>query len=296
MNTSQDQDYVQEDIFEEDEYLFEEDDSDRSVDIRNAIHEELLDAINLMDEMPGEDKVREIVTELVEDYPDVILESEQKRYINDFIDDILKLGPLESYLRDPEVTEIMVNGANLSYVERNGELEEVDMHWRSEEHVKAIADRILSPIKRSISAASPIADGRLTDPPARVHIITAPCSILGTVITIRKFRDMKSAEDLLASETATPEMFEFLRASVQSKRNILVSGRNNSGKTTMLNVATSFIPAHERIITIEDAAELKLGHLHVVPLESKPPNREGAGAVEIKELVKSTLRMRPDRV
>jgi pilus assembly protein CpaF len=190
----------------------------------------------------------------------------------------------------------MVNGPRQVYIERNGRLELTNVVFQNDDHVMRIIDRIIAPIGRRIDESSPMVDARLTDG-SRVNAIIPPLSLIGPVITIRKFSASPfTVDDLIRFGTSTPEMFDFLRACVEARLNIFVSGGTGSGKTTTLNVLSSFIPNDERIITVEDAAELQLRQEHVVTLESRPPNIEGRGAVPIRELVRNCLRMRPDRI
>ena len=214
----------------------------------------------------------------------------------DVLDELLGLGPLEPLLRDPSITEVMVNGPYQVYVERSGLLEEADVVFEDEDHVKRIIDRIIAPLGRRCDESSPMVDARLTDG-SRVNAIIPPLSLIGPVITIRKFAASPfTVDDLVRFGTATPDMFEFLRACVEARLNIFVSGGTGSGKTTMLNILSSFIPDDERIVTIEDAAELQLHQEHVLRLESRPANIEGKGQVTIRDLVRNSLRMRPDRI
>src|SRR6187397_731182 len=212
------------------------------------------------------------------------------------IDEIIGLGPLEPLLRDESITEIMVNGPRQVYIERSGKLELTNVVFQNDDHVMRIIDRIIAPIGRRVDESSPMVDARLTDG-SRVNAIIPPLSLVGPVITIRKFSASPfTVEDLIRFGTATADMFDFLRACVEARLNVFVSGGTGSGKTTTLNVLSSFIPNDERIVTIEDAAELQLRQEHVVTLESRPPNIEGKGAIPIRELVRNALRMRPDRI
>ena len=211
-------------------------------------------------------------------------------------DEIIGLGPLEPLLRDESITEIMVNGPRQVYIERSGKLELTNVVFQNDDHVMRIIDRIIAPIGRRVDESSPMVDARLTDG-SRVNAIIPPLSLVGPVITIRKFSASPfTVDDLIRFGTATADMFDFLRACVEARLNIFVSGGTGSGKTTTLNVLSSFIPNDERIVTIEDAAELQLRQEHVVTLESRPPNIEGKGAIPIRELVRNALRMRPDRI
>jgi pilus assembly protein CpaF len=221
---------------------------------------------------------------------------ERIRMLEQITDEIIGLGPLEPLLRDESVTEIMVNGPRQVYVERMGRLELSDAIFQNDDHVMRIIDRIIAPLGRRIDESSPMVDARLADG-SRINAIIPPLSLVGPVITVRKFAvSPLTIEDLIRFGTATPEMFDFLRACVEARLNIFVSGGTGSGKTTSLNVISQFIPTDERIITIEDAAELQLRQEHVVTLESRPANIEGRGSVPIRELVRNALRMRPDRI
>ncbi len=210
--------------------------------------------------------------------------------------DLIGYGPLEPILKDAEVSEIMVNGASRIFVERNGELLETDVKFDDDAHVMRIIDRIVSPLGRHVDSDNPTADARLPDG-SRVNVVIPPVAVDGPQITIRKFLQTKMGiDDLVKTEALTPYMGKFLEACVASRLNILVTGNTSSGKTTILNVLSSFIPDQERIVTIEDAVELKLKQRHVVRLETKLPNIDGAGAVTVRDLVRNALRMRPDRI
>ena len=222
--------------------------------------------------------------------------AERVRMLEQITDEILGLGPLEPLLRDESITEVMVNGPQQIYIEREGRLEMTNVTFQNDEHVMRIIQRIIAPIGRRIDESSPMVDARLTDG-SRVNAIIPPLSLVGPVITIRKFSASPlTVDDLIRFGTSTREMFEFLEACVKARLNIFVAGGTGSGKTTMLNILSSFIPNDERIVTIEDAAELQLRQEHVVTLESRPANIEGKGAIPIRELVRNALRMRPDRV
>src|SRR6266481_6676434 len=206
------------------------------------------------------------------------------------------LGPLESLLRDPDVTEIMVNRPEQIFVERRGKIELTTLSFEDERSLRRVIDRIVSAIGRRVDESEPMCDSRLKDG-SRVNVVIPPVAIYGPCLTIRKFgRDVLSPEQIIASGGATAPMMEYLDASVKSRLNIIVSGGTGSGKTTFLNVLSGFIPAAERIVTCEDAAELRLRQVHVISLESKPQNVEGRGAISIRDLVRNSLRMRPDRI
>jgi pilus assembly protein CpaF len=222
--------------------------------------------------------------------------AERVRVEQEITDDILGYGPLEPILRDETVTEIMVNGAHDVFVEREGKLERANVSFTDDAHVLRIIDRIVSQVGRRVDEASPMVDARLPDG-SRVNAIIPPLSLRGPTLTIRKFsRDPYSLADLAAFGALTPAAATFLAACVRGKVNVLISGGTGSGKTTLLNALSSFIPGDERIVTIEDAAELQLQQRHVVSLEARPPNIEGEGEVRIRELVRNALRMRPDRI
>lgn len=226
----------------------------------------------------------------------ILSRSDQAHLLARILDDSVGMGPLETYLHDDDITEVMVNGPFEIFIERNGLLERTDGRFRDESHLRHIIDRIVAPIGRRIDESSPMVDARLRDG-SRVHAVLPPVSLKGPILTIRKFRKRPfTIDDLLENQTITPGMAGFLAAAVRSKLNILVSGGTGSGKTTLLNVLSSFIPAGERLITIEDSAELRLQGQHVVALETKPMNVEGHGEITIRELVRNALRMRPDRI
>jgi len=220
----------------------------------------------------------------------------RNRLVSDMADEILGFGPIEPLLRDPTVTEVMVNRPDQVYCERFGKLELTDIQFRDVEHIRHVVDKIVTPLGRRVDESSPMVDARLPDG-SRVNAIIAPLSLNGPVLTIRKFSvDPYTVEDLIGFGTLTQGMAAFLAACVKIKLNILVSGGSGAGKTTLLNVLSSFIPEGERVVTVEDAAELKLHQPHVVRLESRPPNIEGKGEIRIRDLVRNCLRMRPDRI
>jgi pilus assembly protein CpaF len=221
---------------------------------------------------------------------------ERVRVQQEIADDILGYGPLEPFLRDETVTEIMVNGARDVYVERDGQIQQADVSFIDDAHVLRIIDRIVSQVGRRVDEASPMVDARLPDG-SRVNAIIPPLALRGPTLTIRKFsQDPYTLADLAAFGSLTPTAATFLGACVRGKVNVLISGGTGSGKTTLLNALSGFVPGNERIVTIEDAAELQLQQRHVVALESRPPNVEGEGEIRIRELVRNALRMRPDRI
>lgn len=236
------------------------------------------------------------VDKVLEDNPFAVPVSERGRIVSDLRDEMLGLGPIESLLKDPAITEIMVNGPKKVFIERMGKLQLSGVQFHDDAHVMNIIERILSPIGRHIDESTPLVDARLKDG-SRVNIIIPPLALCGPCITIRKFAQKAlSVENLISFGTLDRKMADFIRACIQARINILVSGGTGSGKTTTLNVLSSFIPENERIVTIEDAAELKLQQTHVVTLESRPANIEGSGQITIRDLVKNALRMRPDRI
>jgi pilus assembly protein CpaF len=221
---------------------------------------------------------------------------ERRQIIREITDDILGYGPLEPFLRDDSVTEVMVNNFDRIYVERLGKIEAANAAFADNAHLLRIIDKIVSQIGRRVDEASPMVDARLPDG-SRVNAIIPPLSLKGPTLTIRKFsRDPYTMNDLISFGTLTPKSAQFLAACVKGKLNILISGGTGTGKTTTLNAMSAFVPNDERIVTIEDAAELQLQQEHVITLESRPPNIEGQGEIRIRELVRNALRMRPDRI
>ncbi len=226
----------------------------------------------------------------------VLSRNERRRLFEQIVAEILGLGPLEPLLADESVTEIMVNGPKNVYIERAGKLERTSASFEGDEHAMRIIDRIVAPLGRRIDESSPMVDARLPDG-SRVNAVIPPISLVGPTVTIRKFSKVPlTIQDLINFGTVTPEAVEFLRACVVARVNVVISGGTGSGKTTLLNVLSGFIPNDERIVTIENAAELQLRQEHVVTLESRPPNIEGRGEITIRDLVINSLRMRPDRI
>jgi pilus assembly protein CpaF len=221
---------------------------------------------------------------------------ERRELVRQLTDDILGYGPLERFLADDTVTEVMVNGWEHVFVERSGKIERTNSRFVDDAHLMRIIDKIVSQVGRRVDEASPMVDARLPDG-SRVNAIIPPLALSGPTLTIRKFsRDPYTINDLIAFSTVSPRSAQFLGACVKGKLNVLISGGTGTGKTTMLNAISAFIPGDERIVTIEDAAELQLQQEHVITLESRPPNIEGVGEVKIRELVRNALRMRPDRI
>ena len=264
--------------------------------IQNRVIQDLDPKLDLSNQVEVRRQIEEIFSRVIDEEGLALTRAERVRMLEQITDEIIGLGPLEPLLRDDSISEIMVNGPRQIYIERAGKLELTNVVFQNDDHVMRIIDRIIAPIGRRVDESSPMVDARLTDG-SRVNAIIPPLSLVGPVITIRKFAASPfTVDDLVRFGTATPDMFEFLRACVEARLNVFVSGGTGSGKTTTLNVLSSFIPNDERIVTIEDAAELQLRQEHVVTLEARPPNIEGRGAVPIRELVRNALRMRPDRI
>jgi pilus assembly protein CpaF len=241
-------------------------------------------------------QVEDIFNAILDSESIVLSRAERVRMFESIAADILGYGPLEQLLNDPEISEIMVNGPRQIYIERRGKLTRSEVLFNNDEHVMRVIDRIVAPLGRRIDESSPMVDARLPDG-SRVNAVIRPLSLIGPVISIRKFKkEGITVEDMIRFGTLTREMAEFLSACVRARLNIVVSGGTGSGKTTTLNALSSFIPEDERIVTVENAAELQLRQEHVVTLESRPPNVEGRGEITIRDLVINCLRMRPDRI
>ena len=264
--------------------------------VQNRLINELDPKLDLSNQAEVRRQIEELFGKVADEEGLALTRAERVRMLEQITDEILGLGPLEPLLRDETITEVMVNGPQQVYIEREGRLEMTNVTFQNDEHVMKIIQRIIAPIGRRIDESSPMVDARLADG-SRVNAIIPPLSLVGPVLTIRKFAATPfTVEDLIRFGTATTEMFEFLEACVKARLNVFVSGGTGSGKTTMLNILSSFIPDDERIVTIEDAAELQLRQEHVVTLEARPSNIEGKGAIPIRELVRNALRMRPDRI
>ncbi|MGV0111085.1 CpaF family protein [Arthrobacter sp. CP30] len=239
---------------------------------------------------------REELSQIIDAEQVPLSPDERRRLIQDVADDVLGFGPLQRLLDDATVTEIMVNRMDQIYVEQKGRLTLSESRFSSEEHLRRVIERIVSKVGRRIDESSPFVDARLEDG-SRVNAVIPPLAVNGSSLTIRKFSKVPlTVQNLIDFGTLTPEMAELLDACVKAKLNIIVSGGTGTGKTTLLNVLSSFLPGDERIVTIEDAVELQIQQQHVVRLESRPPNTEGKGAVTIRDLVRNSLRMRPDRI
>jgi pilus assembly protein CpaF len=272
-------------------------------ELKAKIHNDLLNRLNLerltqMGQKEAEPEIRRIILELVERTNETtpLNLTERETLVVDVLNELFGLGPLEALLRDQNISDILVNRFDQVYVERDGRLELTDILFRDDRHLMQIIERIVSTVGRRIDESSPMVDARLRDG-SRVNAIIPPLAIDGPSLSIRRFRTGRvGAEDMVGRETMTQPMLEFLRAAVACRLNIIVSGGTGAGKTTLLNVLSGFISNLERVVTIEDAAELMMRQRHVVRLETRPPNIEGKGAVRQRDLVVNALRMRPDRI
>lgn len=270
------------------------------VDLKTRVQNKLLAELDPSMDISRTAEVRKTIEDLYEtilaEEGIVLSRAERKRLFDQIVSEILGLGPLELLLSDDTITEIMVNGPKNIYIERKGKLERVPITFENNEHVARIIDRIMAPLGRRIDESHPYEDARLQDG-SRVNAIVPPIALVGPCLTIRKFfKTPITIEKLIEFGAITPEAVEFMRAAVVARLNVVVAGGTGSGKTTFLNVLSGFIPGDERILTIENAAELQLRQEHVVTLESRPPNIEGRGEVTIQKLVVNSLRMRPDRI
>jgi pilus assembly protein CpaF len=275
--------------------------ADRWFELKSQVHQKLLNSLTA-DQLRdlSKDSVRgqiaAVVEKLILDEALPMTVAEREKLIEEILDEVFGLGPLEPLLKDDTVSDILVNGFDNVYIERAGRLLETNVRFKDQAHVRMIIERIVSAMGRRIDDSSPIVDARLTDG-SRVCAVIPPLSLIGPVMSIRRYgKKALSTEELLRNETFTTGMLDFLSGCVEARLNIVISGGSGSGKTTMLNALSRFIPEEERIVTIEDTAELQLQQSHVVRLETRPPNIEGAGAISQRDLVINSLRMRPDRI
>ena len=265
------------------------------------VHAKLVESMDLVGiaKMPRETlayTIREALVNIIEVEKIPLNRDERSSLIKDLMNEIMGLGPIESLIIDDSVQDILINGYRHVYVERGGVLDKTSVHFRDDSHLMQIVDKIVSKVGRRVDESSPTVDARLPDG-SRVNIIIPPVALDGPLVSIRKFGHYRiTKEELLANHTLTDEILDYIRAAVRTRLNILISGGTGAGKTTLLNVLSGFIPSNERLITIEDSAELKLHQPHVVRLESRPPNIESRGEVTLTDLVKNSLRMRPDRI
>jgi pilus assembly protein CpaF len=271
------------------------------IDLKMRLHQRLLEMLNLavIDKVTQPELRREVatmVTEMLEQEQAALNAVEHKRMVEEIMDEVLGLGPLEPVLKDPTVTDIMCNGHEQVFVERRGRLELTPVRFKDERHMLRIIEKIVSSVGRRVDESQPWVDARLADG-SRVNAIIRPCAIDGPLLSIRKFAKVPLTLDrLVANGALTQEGATFLQGAVKAQLNVLISGGTGSGKTTLLNALSAFIGEEERIITIEDAAELQLQQVHVGRMETRPPSIEGTGAVTMRDLVRNALRMRPDRI
>ena len=275
--------------------------SERIFELKSEIHRKLIGVLNIdrVSSIP-KDRVRaeigRVVERLLEDERVPMTTAEQNRIVEEVLDEVLGLGPLEPLLKEPSISDILVNGYNKVYIERSGKLSLTPVRFKDNAHLLHIIEKIVSQVGRRIDEANPVVDARLLDG-SRVNAIIPPLALDGTTLSIRRFgRHVITSDEMIANRTLTAGMLRFLAACVQSKTTILISGGTGSGKTTTLNALSRFIPEEERIITIEDTAELQLQQRHVIKLETRPPNINKEGGINQRQLVRTALRMRPDRI
>jgi len=269
--------------------------------LKLAVHNRLFETLDVsrlesLEASMASTKVTQAITEILNEEGRLLTEVDRARLVEEIKNELLGLGPLEPLLWDEDVNDILVNGPNQVYVERQGKLYLTDVRFNDDQHLMLIIDRIVSQVGRRVDESSPMVDARLPDG-SRVNAIIPPLALDGPALSIRRFGKKRfTMDDLVEKETITADMVEFMQAIVRARLNVLVSGGTGSGKTTMLNCMSAFVPVDERIVTIEDSAELLLQQPHVVRLETRPPNVEGKGEVTQRELVRNCLRMRPDRI
>jgi len=270
-------------------------------ELKNRLHQKLIDSLDLsvlttVDRGTLRDQIKEVLERLLSE-EDLFLSPENKeRLITEIQSETLGLGPIEQYMHDPDISDILVNTYNQVYIEKHGKLELTDTKFKDDDHLMLIIDRIVSAIGRRIDESSPMVDARLTDG-SRVNAIIYPLALDGPILSIRRFRiNVLSVKDLLANGSLNSPMVALLKGMVKARLNVVISGGTGAGKTTLLNILSAYIPPDERIVTIEDSAELQMQQPHVVRLETRPPNIEGKGTVTQRDLVRNSLRMRPDRI
>src|SRR6266404_3339213 len=275
--------------------------SDRWFEIKSKMHHKLLNSLNpeqlrTLNKESVRIQIGTVVERLVADEGIPMTLAERERVIEEILDEVFGLGPLEPLLKDPTISDIMVNGFDNVYVERGGRVVETNIRFKDGAHLPIIIERIVSAVGRRIDDSSPIVDARLADG-SRVCAVIPPLSLIGPVMSIRRYgKKVLSSEDLLKNETLTTGMLDYLSGCVEARLNIVISGGSGAGKTTLLNTLSRFIPEEERVVTIEDTAELQMQQSHIVRLETRPINIEGAGAITQRDLVINALRMRPDRI
>jgi len=269
--------------------------------IKRDLHQQViagmdLSAVGTMHEDDLRTEVRRIAEELCHRRSDLLSMSERETLINEVLDEVFGLGPLEPLFRDSDVTDILINGPTMVYVERQGRLEPTNVKFMDDEHVLSIVQRIVGRVGRRVDETTPMVDARLPDG-SRLNAIIPPLALDGPLVSIRRFGSKRLApDDLLKNGSIAPEMLDFLSACIRARANVLISGGTGSGKTTLLNILSSFIPTDERVATIEDAAELQLQQPHVARMETRPANVEDQGEISTRDLVRNALRMRPDRI
>src|SRR5438128_2013921 len=274
---------------------------DRLRQYKKELHQQLissmdLSAIGKMDESELRLEVRRAAEELCRQSSDLLSLSERERLVEEVLDETFGLGPLEPLMRDPTITDILINGPKTVYIERNGQLEMTNIAFHDDRHLLQIVQRIAGRVGRRVDETTPMVDARLADG-SRVNAIIPPLALDGTLLSIRRFGSRPFlVSDLMAKKAVTPEMADFLAACIKARVNMIVSGGTGSGKTTLMNALSAFIPHNERVATIEDAAELRLQQPHLARMETRPANIEGTGEVSTRDLVRNALRMRPDRI
>lgn len=270
-------------------------------ELKIRLHKKLIDSLDFsvlttLDRSVLRDQIKEVLEKLLLDEEFFLSPENKERLIGEIQSETLGLGPIEQYMHDPDISDILVNTYNQVYIEKRGKLELTDTKFKDDSHVMQIIDRIVSQIGRRIDESSPMVDARLADG-SRVNAIIPPLALDGPILSIRRFRvNVLSVEDLLEIKSVTPPMVELLKGAVKARLNVIISGGTGAGKTTLLNILSGYIPSDERIVTIEDSAELQLQQPHTVRLETRPPNIEGAGTITQRDLVRNALRMRPDRI
>jgi pilus assembly protein CpaF len=275
--------------------------NERLVRLKKEIHKQLvtglrIPAIGNVDDYELRRELRRGIEQLCNDRVELLSQEEREQVISEIIDETLGLGPIDPLLRDPTITDILINGPSIVYVERRGQLEEAPVVFHDEQHLLEIVQRIANRVGRRLDESSPMVDARLPDG-SRVNAVIRPLALDGALVSIRRFGSRPLlASDLIARKSVTPEIIDFLAACVRARLNIIISGGTGSGKTTFLNMLSAYIPNNERIATIEDAAELQMQQRHVARLETRPANLEGRGEVTTRDLVRNALRMRPDRI
>ena len=270
-------------------------------ELKTKLHTKVLNEVQLenlyrLGEESAREQISNLIREMLQRESTPLALVEREKMAREILDEVFGLGPLEPLLTDSTISDILVNTSQVVYIERRGVLEKTDIKFNDDQHLMRIIERIVSRVGRRVDEASPMVDARLPDG-SRVNAIIPPLALDGPILSIRRFgRDPLTADELLGNKTMTPPMLDLLKATVKCKLNVLISGGTGAGKTTLLNVVSAYIPESERIVTIEDAAELQLKQEHVVRLETRPPNIEGKGAVRQRQLVINSLRMRPDRI